>query len=109
MTTLARWWINGRIYRRNVSMAIDQIIKGTLNNILNRETELYTQRVAICHNCDLLTESKIFGMICNPNLYLNPITNQVSYNAKPGFKNGCGCVIGSKARVKEAHCPLGKW
>ena len=88
---------------------INQIAKGTLNNILNREEKLYTERVTICHNCKLLLQTKIFGEVCNSNIYLNPNTNEVSYNAKPGFKNGCGCVIGSKARVKEAHCPLGKW
>jgi hypothetical protein len=23
--------------------------------------------------------------------------------------DGCGCVITSKVRYKDAHCPLGKW
>lgn len=87
----------------------NQIAKGTLNNILNKEEELYTTRIAFCRQCKLLTKHKIFGEICNPNIYVNPNTDEESVNPKPGFINGCGCVIGSKTRVKEAHCPLGKW
>lgn len=90
-------------------MSINQIIRGTVNNLLNKEEELYNQRINICHECKLLNKTKLFGEICNSNLYLNPITNEISVNPKEGFKNGCGCVIASKSRVKEAHCPVGKW
>lgn len=88
---------------------INQIVKGTVNNLLNKEDELYNERIKICNTCKLRTINKVFGAICNPNLYLNPTTNETSFNSKPGFKSGCGCVLNSKTRVKEAKCPLGKW
>lgn len=104
MAILARW----RILRGNYIMSINQIVQGTFNNLLRREEELYKERIQICRNCKLLMETKLFGAICNPNIYLNPITNETSSTAKAGFKNGCGCVLSSKCRVKEVHCPLNK-
>lgn len=90
-------------------MSITQIVKGTVNNILDKEEELSKTRKKICKSCKLLTTVKIFGEVCNSNLFLNPITDEISYNPKPGFIHGCGCVINSKTRVREARCPLKKW
>lgn len=90
-------------------MSVNQIIKGTLNNLLNLEEDLYKNRIEICRKCKLLIDNKVFGEICNPALYLNPKTNETSKVPKPGFVKGCSCVMGSKARVKEAHCVAGKW
>jgi len=90
-------------------MSISQIITGTFKNLLNKDAELYHERIAICHNCKLLKKDRIFGEICNPDLFLNPATNELSPVEKPGFRSGCGCVLGSKTRVEESECPLGKW
>lgn len=89
-------------------MSINQIIKGSFNNLLNKEEDLYKERIAICDDCKLMIEVTVFGKVCNSNLYLNQVTNETSTVQKPGFKNGCGCVLASKNRVKEAHCPLNK-
>lgn len=90
-------------------MSIGQIVTGTVNNLLNKEDELYHSRIKICHGCKLLQPGGLFGEICSRSLYLNPNTNEVSQTPKPGFKHGCGCILASKGRVKEAHCPVGKW
>lgn len=89
-------------------MSVSQIVKGTINNLLNKEEDLYLKRIAICKSCKLLIQNKLFGEICNPNLYLNPQTNETSTVPRPGFKHGCSCVLASKTRVKDTHCPVGK-
>lgn len=90
-------------------MSVSQIIEGTVKNILNQDENLYLERIAVCRQCKLLTKDKIFGDTCNPSLYLNPITNETSLTPKVGFESGCGCILRSKCRVREAHCPLKKW
>ena len=90
-------------------MSINQIAEGTFKNWFNLDNELYAERIAVCHRCKLLKDEKFFGEVCSSSIYLNPITNEVSPVEKPGFKTGCGCVLAAKGRVREAHCPLGKW
>ncbi len=84
---------------------VGQIINGTIKNILNQEDALYQERIAICRACPLLKQDSLFGEICNPTLYMNS-KGEVSQTARPGFQHGCGCVLRSKCRVKEAECPL---
>lgn len=90
-------------------MSVGQIISGTLKNLLNRDEELYKTRISICRECKLFKIDKLFGEVCNSEIYLNPKTNEISPIPKTGFAHGCGCVLGSKCRVQEAHCPVGKW
>lgn len=90
-------------------MSISQIVDGTLKNIFNQEQDLYNGRIVICRGCKLRKIDTIFGEVCNPSLYLNTITDETSNESKPGFMNGCGCILGSKVRVRELECPLGKW
>lgn len=90
-------------------MRIDQIIDGTLKNIFNQNEELYKERIAICKKCKLFVNDKFLGDVCSSALYLNPYTDKVSDQKKPGYIQGCGCVLGSKTRVSEATCPAGKW
>jgi len=90
-------------------MSINSIIEGTFKNLLNKDQALYLERIAVCHKCKLLKRDRIFGEICNSTLFLNPRTNELSPIPKPGFKNGCSCVLGSKCRVLDEQCPLGKW
>lgn len=90
-------------------MSIKQIIEGTINNLLNKEEELYQERILICRSCILISEDNIFGEVCNPYLYVKPGTDQISRSEKKGYINGCGCILRSKCRVQESKCPLGKW
>lgn len=85
-------------------MSVSQIIEGTVNNLLDKNTELYQERINICKKCPLLNSLGI----CNPLKYLNPQTGEVSNTKKEGFVKGCGCVMSSKTRVPNAKCVVGK-
>lgn len=84
------------------------IIKGHYNELFGKEDDLSKERMAICHNCPLLIWSTL-GWRCNSNLYLDPITLEVSEQPKEGFIPGCNCRLEAKTRVPENHCPVGKW
>ena len=64
------------------------------------------ERRDICNNCPIF--SPAMGL-CNPKLWLNPDTNEVSTSAKSGFIRGCGCHILIKMRTLTNHCIAGKW
>lgn len=86
-----------------------QIYKGTVNNLLKNNQATYEDRMKICRECKLLKKDEILGEICDSKKFLNPETNELSDTKKDGFYRGCGCILGSKTRVKEATCPLNKW
>lgn len=88
-------------------MNIGQIVKGHVNEVLKRNTELSQQRLKICNKCPLLS-SKLGG-VCNNKLYLNPKTNDVSLEPKEGYFKGCSCRVNAKTRLPNAKCPAGKW
>lgn len=90
-------------------MSIGQIIEGTLNNLTDKKRDLFEERMKICRECKLMRKDITFGEICNSRLYLNPETDEVRRKPAPGFHRGCGCVLGSKTRVKRAKCPAKKW
>lgn len=66
---------------------IKHIIKGTYNNIFNKEQELSRSRLIKCYLCK--DKKYLFGLgfICKH----------------------CGCVLKSKTTVKDEKCPAGKW
>lgn len=64
------------------------------------------QRLEICKKCPIFSPNR---GICNPKLYLNPDTGEVSTESKFGFIRGCGCNIFFKAKNKSNHCNAGKW
>lgn len=88
-------------------MEIGQIIKGHVNEVLNLNQDISEVRKKICLKCPLYKD--IIGGVCNPKLWLNPETNEVSNYAKKGFYRGCGCRLSAKTRLKEGHCPANKW
>lgn len=61
------------------------IVKGTINNLLNRFDNESSRRLNICLQCENLGHIKGFGYYC---------------------KN-CGCIIKSKITVKDEIC--NKW
>ena len=87
---------------------IAQIIEGHFSELINREQELSDTRLAICNSCPLL-KKKIYGLVCNSELTLNPETNEVRYDDAPGFYRGCECRLKAKTRVAESKCPALKW
>ena len=64
------------------------------------------ERKEICSKCPIY--NPILGL-CNPKLWLNPDTNEVSTSAKVGYIRGCGCHILIKMRNLNNHCIAGKW
>ena len=64
------------------------------------------EREAICKKCPIFSPMRA---ICNPKLYLNPETNDVSTSAKVGYIRGCGCHVLIKMRNLSNHCVAEKW
>lgn len=64
------------------------------------------KREEICRTCPIFNSSRA---ICNPKLYLNPDTNEISTTQKNGFIRGCGCHVLIKMRNLVNHCIAGKW
>lgn len=64
------------------------------------------ERRKICEACPIY--SPVRGL-CNPKLWFDPNTNEVSTTAKAGYIRGCGCHILIKMRNKANHCVAGKW
>ena len=63
-------------------------------------------RLMICRSCPLFIEDV---EVCDPNLWLNPLTGEVSRKAKAGYTKGCGCLLTRKVRQTGSHCHVGKW
>jgi len=87
---------------------IGSIIKGHFNELLGREQSLSESRLLICKNCPLYKASPV-GRICDPTLYVNTHTNEVSDKPQEGYYKGCNCRLEAKTRDPEAHCPAKKW
>jgi len=64
------------------------------------------ERKKICEECPIFSPAR---GICNPSLWLNPDTNEVSTSAKAGFIRGCNCHVYIKMRNPRNHCVAGKW
>ena len=64
------------------------------------------EREQICKECPIYEPYK---GICNPKLYLNPDTGDVSTTPKNGYIRGCGCMISYKLKNPNNHCTVGKW
>lgn len=88
-------------------MEIGKIIQGHTAELLGLNKDLLQERLKICKKCSLFLNT--LGGICNPKLYLDPKTEDVSTTYKNGYKKGCGCRINAKARLVNEHCPNDKW
>ena len=64
------------------------------------------QREKICRRCPIFEPYK---KVCNPKLWLNPNTNEVSTVQRTGFIRGCNCAVFVKMRNLNNHCVAGKW
>lgn len=64
------------------------------------------ERLDICKRCPICDTN---NWICNPRLWLNPETNDVSVQAKKGYIKGCGCALLTKIKKESSHCPAKKW
>lgn len=88
-------------------MEVGKIIKGHINELLGLNKDLVQIRLKICKECPLYSNN--YGGQCNPRLYMNPDTKDVSVVKKDGYYSGCGCRINAKATLPEASCPVKQW
>lgn len=63
-------------------------------------------RLDLCSACPLFVRET---GVCNPHLWMNPETREVSRRGGPGFRRGCGCLVTRKAHNASSHCHLGIW
>jgi hypothetical protein len=63
---------------------MNNIVEGFSNLALDRQKELYSQRMAICKGCQ-------------------------QFDAKLYRCKSCGCFLPAKTRVERELCPEGKW
>lgn len=88
-------------------MEIGQIIKGHVNELLDINKDISQVRMDICRKCPLFLNE--LGGICNPKLYLNAKTGDVSTVKMDGYVSGCGCRLSAKTRLSKSKCPNNKW
>lgn len=83
------------------------IANGHINEILGLNEDISEKRMKICRTCPLFKKS--FGGLCNPKLWLNPTTMEVSTHQKSEYYKGCGCRLLAKTRLPYASCPAKRW
>ena len=79
--------------------SIFDIIDGHVNEMFNANEGLYEERMKICKECPLYTNTKI-GHLCDKAKYINK-DNKIIH--------GCGCRLDAKARLFDEKCVLNKW
>lgn len=88
---------------------IGNIIGGHVNEFLGLSKDLSEARLEICHKCPLWRKLDFIGEQCNPGLWLNPETGDISREQKDGYFKGCGCRLKAKTSAPESNCPANKW
>lgn len=89
-------------------MGLASILEGHTNELLGLNKDISKARMTICKKCPLCKYTLV-GPVCNPNLWVNTKTNEISESKKDGFENGCGCRLEAKTTLVNAICPLNKW
>ena len=87
---------------------VKDIIQGHINEFMGKNEELAIERMSICRACPLGLESTI-GLMCDPDLWINPETNETSTYSKDGYVRGCGCRLAAKTTLPDNHCIINKW
>ena len=79
-------------------------------NLKNKNRSMHVQNIEerkrICEECPIFGPAK---EVCNPKLWINPDTNDISTSPKAGYIKGCGCHVYIKMRNLSNHCVAGKW
>ena len=79
-------------------------------NLKNKKLSMHVQNIEerkkICEKCPIFSPAR---GICNPNLWINPDTDEVSTHQKVGYIRGCNCHVLIKMRNLNSHCIAGKW
>ena len=88
-------------------MEVGNIIKGHVNELLGLNKDISKERLKICKQCPLYLED--YGGQCNPRLYMNPKTKDVSLEKKDDYYKGCGCRLLAKTTIPNVVCPNEQW
>ena len=88
-------------------MEVGNIIKGHVNELLGLNKDISKERLKICKQCPLYLED--YGGQCNPRLYMNPKTKDVSIEKKDDYYKGCGCRLLAKTTIPNAVCHNEQW
>lgn len=78
-----------------------------MNELLGKNKTMSELRLDVCKVCPIYSHK--FGGLCNNKLWLDPETNDVSFEKKDGYINGCGCRLQAKTTIASASCPVNKW
>lgn len=87
---------------------VGQIVQGHINEMMKREQDLSKERLAICKECPLYTNTS-FGPICDSKKCYNVTLNHVKSYLDDGYVCGCGCRLKAKSTLVNAQCVLNKW
>lgn len=83
------------------------IVNGHINEFLGLNKDISEERLKVCRKCPLYKD--VFGGVCNPKLWLNPDTLEVSTEEHKGYYKGCGCRVSPKTKLIYAYCPAHRW
>lgn len=86
---------------------VRHVVQGHVKELFNKEQELSEQRMKICRQCPLFTDS--MGGICDSKKCYNTKTKQMAYAPGDDVICGCQCRLEAKSRIKGAKCVLDKW
>ena len=88
-------------------MEIGNIVKGHVNEFFGLNKDISEERLKICKICPLYLNK--FGGICNSKLWMDPITEEISFTEQDGYVRGCSCRLLAKTSLPDEQCPAGKW
>ena len=89
----------------------DEIVNGHINELRSKmgltnkvEELIFSIRKKICEKCPLKVNNT-----CNPKMWINPETLEVSNTSKENYVKGCGCRLNAKQKSKTSKCPANFW
>lgn len=88
---------------------VKQIVEGWVNDVFDKEQELYEKRIKICKECPLYTVDRIFKGKCDGSKCWDTINDKLVNFPGKNIICGCGCKMSAKTRLKESKCVLNKW
>ena len=111
-------------FEQSLWQKAQSIGKGVINSLKQDSTleNLRADRLSVCSKCPLYTKGQEVDY-CNPNLSINPETNETLLlkedETRPGFYKGCGCTLNNRGKIGVPEkttvigyrntCPAYKW
>lgn len=85
---------------------VGQIVEGHYKEITKKENDLYNERIVICKECPLYSDT-VLGPVCDSKKCYKE--GRVENFPSKGAICGCGCRLGAALRVLNKKCVLNKW